>query len=40
MCMIKLIDYESEDMVLAVWNVKSIYDCKKEWLAGSTWILA
>ena len=22
-------NYESENMVLAIWNVKSIYDCKK-----------
>ena len=29
MCMIKFIDYESEGMVLAVWNIKSISDCKR-----------
>ena len=23
------VNYESENMMLAVWNVKSIYDCKK-----------
>ena len=39
MYMIKFINYESEGMVLAVWNVKSIYDCKER-LVGSTWMLA